>query len=336
MLTSTSSAAIASVLLRATASKAAQSNVRPGNPESPEAWMAPPGDAYENARTQLAKEADAAAKLVTPEVRAAYVRDGVAVVRGVVSKPWLEALKEGCELAQDEAGPFSEYLHKPTDTGIFFTDLELARRLPVFSAFALHGPCAAVAGSVMESSSVRYLYDQLFVKEPGVSTLTPWHQDGGYWRVKGPKICSVFCPMDPVIEDQGLAFVVGSQRWRLHNPQHFADGTAYTGTSLPPMPDINEMIRLGKEALVRFDLSPGDVLVFAATTVHGGPGNWGRALSTRWIGDDARFWDRPGEGAVPTGDIGLREGELLAKGGGRFPEAWRCKEQGEQGAGFSA
>ena len=116
---------------------------------------------------------------------------------------------------------------------------------------------------------MRYLYDQLFIKEPGVTTRTPWHQDGGYWRVRGPKICSVFVPFDPVEKDESLAFVVGSQQWLLHNPQHFADGTPYTGTSLPPMPDIDEMVLQGKAQLQSFNLVPGDVLVFSSRTTHG-------------------------------------------------------------------
>ena len=45
-----------------------------------------PDDAYQKARLQLAKEADAAALLVTPDVREAYQRDCMAVVRGAVEK----------------------------------------------------------------------------------------------------------------------------------------------------------------------------------------------------------------------------------------------------------
>jgi hypothetical protein len=128
---------------------------------------------------QLQRQAYAAAKLVTPEIRETYERDGVVLVRGVISDKWLELLREACIEAQDEAGPYAEYLEKPTDEGIFFTDLELARRLPSFSAFSKYSPASAVAGAVMGSSNVSYLYDQLFVKEKGVSTNTPWHQDGG-------------------------------------------------------------------------------------------------------------------------------------------------------------
>lgn len=314
MLSTISAASIGAQLLSITGADAANNEDN--------SWMAPTSLSFQKAQAQLRREADQAAKLVTPEIRREYMRDGVTVVRNAVNRRWIEALREGCEEAQDNIGPFGEYLHKPTDDGIFFTDLELARRLPVFSAFSQYGPCGAVAGAVMGSSSVRYLYDQLFVKEAGVSTSTPWHQDGGYWRIKGKQVGSVFVPLDSVAMGEGLDFVVGSQQWSLHNPQHFADGTQYTGTSLPPMPSIDDMVKEGTVELKTFSLEPGDLLIFSAKTAHGGPGNWGRALSTRWTGDAATFWDRPGEGAVPTGDVGLQDGELLAHNSAAFPEVW--------------
>ena len=300
-------------------------------PTTTASWMADPGPIFARKIPQFVREAQRAADSVTAQQIAEFNAWGVTKVPNVVSQEWLDLLREGCELAQDEAGPYAEYLHQPSDTGIFFTDLELARRLPLFAAFSLHGPAAAVAGTLLQSHTIRYLYDQLFIKEAGVHTVTPWHQDNGYWRVRGTQVASVFCPLDPVSRDEGLRFVAGSHRWsQLYNPQHFADGTPYTGTQLPPMPDIDALVQ-GSAAttaatpalsLLTFDLQPGDVLVFSARTVHGGPGNWGRALSTRWVGDDARYWDRPGEGAVPTGNVHLRDGDLLAHNQLAFPTSW--------------
>ncbi|KAJ8611741.1 hypothetical protein CTAYLR_009515 [Chrysophaeum taylorii] len=255
-----------------------------------------------------------------------YARDGVTVVRGVVAPFWIELLREGCEEAQDEASDLAQFIGAPTDASTFFTDLELARRLPSFAAFALHGPCAAVASGITGSKSVRYLYDQLFLKPEGVSVPTPWHQDGGYWCAAGQDLCSVFVPLDVVKARECLAFLPGTHRWPLHNPSHFADGTPYMGTTLPPLPDIDAIID-DKNPPLQFDLQPGDVLVFSSRTVHGGRGNWGRALSTRWAGDDVRFWPRPGEGAVPTGNLHLNNGDPLAKNPDAFPLAWSTNDK---------
>lgn len=265
----------------------------------------------------------AAVSLVTGDNIKEYQRNGVTKISNVITPDWIDLLRAGCEIAQDEAGPNAEYLNQPTDEGIFFTDLELARRLPIFAAFSLYSPVAAVAGTLMGSRTTRYLYDQLFVKEKGVSINTPWHQDGGYWRVKGEQLTSVFVPLDNVDPQDGLQFVAGSHSWSLHNPQHFADGTQYTGTSLPAMPDISQLHDERKLQLLNFSLEPGDVLVFSAKTVHGGPGNWGRALSTRWVGDDGQFWDRPGEGAIPSANPHLRDGQAISANPRMFPAAWQ-------------
>jgi ectoine hydroxylase-related dioxygenase (phytanoyl-CoA dioxygenase family) len=286
-------------------------------------WMADANIGYSKHDIDLLRDqAVQAAACVTKTNMDEYEQLGVTKVSKVISQEWINLLREGCDLAQDEAGPYAEYLNKPTDEGIFFTDLELARRLPLFAAFSLYSPVAAIAGTLMGSHTVRYLYDQLFVKEKGVSTATPWHQDGGYWRVKGEQLGSVFVPLDTVDSENGLQFVARSQKWSLYNPQHFADGTQYRGTSLPTMPDIHQLNEDSEVELLNFGLEPGDVLVFSAKTVHGGPGNWGRALSTRWVGEDGRFWDRPGEGAVPTVDVKLHEGQLLSANPKAFPATW--------------
>lgn len=274
-------------------------------------------------QAHFAAEARQAAALAE-KVAADYSRDGVAVVRGAVSPAWVDLLRGACEAAQDDPGPGGQYLGPATDAGTFFTDLEMARRIPAFAAFALHGPCAAIAGTVTGAAEVRYLYDQLFIKETGVSLPTPWHQDGGYWRARGDDLASVFVPLDPVPSHECLAFMAGTHTWPLHNPAHFADGTSYTGTGLPELPDVEGMAARGLLTALRFDLRPGDALVFSAATVHGGRGNWGRALSTRWAGNRSRFWPRPGEGAVPTGDLGLGDGAPLRRNSRAFPLAWRA------------
>jgi hypothetical protein len=105
--------------------------------------LAPTDKAFDKARLQQPSEkANQVAMWVTPEMRQEYARDGVTVVRNAVSQEWIEALREGCQEAQDQVSPFGEYLQKPSDGGIFFTDLELARRLPIFSAFSQFGPGA--------------------------------------------------------------------------------------------------------------------------------------------------------------------------------------------------
>lgn len=284
-------------------------------------WLAQPGTEITRSRDKFVAEAENAYAMVTPEIRDTYARDGVVVVKNVISADWVALLQAACVTAQEKAGPFAERLHQPSDAGIYFTDLELARRLPDFAAFSLYGPCAAIAAAVMSSHSARFLYDQLFIKEAGVTTPTFWHQDQGYWKVYGKQVSSVFVPLDYVVPEDGLAFILGSHGWPLHNPQNFADGSPYSETGLPPMPDISAGLKKGGFEALRFELQPGDALVFSGSIVHGGSGNWGRALSTRWIGEDVRYHARPNV-MVPTGQVGLSEGEPFDRNSHAFPLVW--------------
>jgi ectoine hydroxylase-related dioxygenase (phytanoyl-CoA dioxygenase family) len=258
----------------------------------------------------------------TDAERAAYARDGVVALRGVMPQAWLDFLAEAIEHAMANPGPHAEEYAPPGGGGRFFGDLELAERLPAFRRFALESPAAQLAARVMGASRVHFFYDQLLVKEPGTAERTPWHQDQPYWAVSGAQVCSLWLPLDPVPAEIGVEYVAGSHRWPAYSPYHFADATPYQGTGLPSLPDI-EAARAAHRIL-SFDLEPGDCLVFQAMIVHGAPGNRGtrrrRALATRWAGDDARYCRRPGEVAIPTADPGLAHGARLDCA--RFPLVW--------------
>lgn len=118
-------------------------------------------------------EAAAAAKAVC-----AYNRDGVAVVRSVVSNYLLEALRRGCEEAQDEAGPSAQCLNAPADAGPFFNDLTLK-----WLANSIHLPRSRCTSRAQQLPAplgalrpfATFVLDQLFIKEAEVSVPTSWH-----------------------------------------------------------------------------------------------------------------------------------------------------------------
>ncbi len=261
-------------------------------------------------------------RTISVEERETYDRDGVACLRGIFPAQWLEFLTDAVDEAMASPGPHAEEYEASDGSGRFFGDLELAERLPAFRRFALESPAAGIAGRVMNATRVNFFYDQLLVKEPGTSARTPWHQDQPYWAVSGRQVCSVWLPIDPVPQEVAVEYVCGSHRWPEYSPYHFADGSAYAGTGLPALPDIEA--ERAKHRIVAFEMQPGDCMVFQAMVVHGAPGNSGsrrrRALATRWTGDDARYCVRPGEVALPTADPGLAHGARMDCA--RFPLVW--------------
>jgi ectoine hydroxylase-related dioxygenase (phytanoyl-CoA dioxygenase family) len=254
-----------------------------------------------------------------------YERDGIVCLRKVFPLEWLSFLDGAIERVMASPSPYAEEYTPKEKRGRFFGDLEMALRIPEFRRFVNGSPAAEIAGRIMRSSRVNFFYDQLLVKEPGTEEPTPWHQDQPYWAVRGRQVCSVWLPLDPVTEDVSPEFICGSQRWSEFSPYHFADNTPYQETGLPLLPDIEaERCRY---QILRYAMDPGDCLVFQAMIVHGSPGNRSerrrRALSTRWTGDDAVYYRRRGEVAIPTADPGLKDGDKLDSD--RFPVIWRLK-----------
>ena len=62
----------------------------------------------------------------------------------------------------------------------------------------LRSGVGTLAAKAMGSTSAHIFYDQLFVKEPGTTAPTPWHNDTSYWHVEGKQICSVWVALDEV------------------------------------------------------------------------------------------------------------------------------------------
>ena len=243
-----------------------------------------------------------------------YRRTGVALVRSVLPSEWIERLAQATDAALATSSEDAEIYEGTREQPLSYGELQVWKRVDAFREAVHEGTLARIAAECMGSASARFYYDQLLVKEPGSVRRTPWHQDIPYWKVSGHQICSLWLALDRIPGSAALEFVAGSHHWGEHNPQHFADASPYAGTGLAALPDI-ENNRAAHDILA-FDLEPGDALIFHAAIVHGappaGPGGRRRAWSTRWLGDDAVFADKPGERAFPAEEEGLVHGQPYA------------------------
>jgi len=262
---------------------------------------------------------------------AAYESDGVVCLRGLFDRGWIQRLRVALERNMKQPGPWHRSITKPGQPGNFYYDSMMWRFDPEFRAFAEQSPAAEIAGCVMGATSVRFFYDQLFVKEPGTLDPMPWHHDLPYWPFRGKQVCSIWLAIEDVTATgSGVEFVAGSHTWgKWYRPElPYDDNRKYQGLELEPCPDFG--LRRGEAGLrfLTWDMQAGDCLVFSALTVHGSGGNTAMthrraALSTRWLGDDAVWDPRPATATYyyePDG-VGLKAGERA--GGRHFPELWR-------------
>ena len=75
-----------------------------------------------------------------------------------------------------------------------------------------------------------------------------------------------------------------------------------------------------------WEMQPGDAVAFAFRTLHGAPANTTRnrrrAISFRWVGDDARFARRKGKTSPPFPHLSFEDGAPFE--GPDFPVVWEA------------
>ncbi|MEM8699129.1 MAG: phytanoyl-CoA dioxygenase family protein [Pseudomonadota bacterium] len=249
--------------------------------------------------------------MVGAEDVAAFQRDGAVMLRGAMAE-WVDVIRSGIARNMAEPGPYAS--ENAVTQGRFFDDYCNWQRIPEFEAVIRDSPASRIAAEVMQSPHAQFFHDHVLVKEAGTPKPTPWHADSPYYFVEGSQTVSFWIPVDPV-DDASLRFIAGSHRWeKMVRPVSWADDSDFydDGSWLPvPDPDADP----GALSVLEWAMQPGDVVLFDFRTVHGARGNLGRArrraLSLRFVGENARFTSRPGRTSPPFPGHGMRPGERL-------------------------
>jgi ectoine hydroxylase-related dioxygenase (phytanoyl-CoA dioxygenase family) len=259
---------------------------------------------------------------VTQEQIAEFARDGAVLIKGLFADH-VDTLRKGVERNMAEPGPYAAENLLPGEGGRFFDDYCNWTRIPEFEKVIRHSDAARVAGELMRSDSVQIFHDHVLVKEPGTSKPTPWHQDGPYYFVEGEQTISFWSPLDPVT-DATLRLVAGSHKWPkpvlptrwLKEDAFFPDEGAYIPV---PDPDAEGL------TVLEWTMEPGDAVAFDYRTLHGARGNTStsrrRAFSVRFLGDDARYVERPGRTSPPFPGHDMVPGQRLREDW--FPVVWQ-------------
>ena len=247
-------------------------------------------------------------------VQELYARDGVVLLKNILSKDWLETLRGAVDAEVQKGERYFAYKNMREQPGSF-------------QDYCLTSDIGQRVAEVTGSPWTSVMFDQLFVKEPGTATQTGWHTDQPYWPVKGP-IMTMWIALDPVDPDNGaLEFVRGSHAWganyRPFKTDQLGAFSHYLEKDNPDyidMPDFEADRE--KYDIFHFEaMEPGDALAFDGMSVHSAMGN--RTSTRRRRGYAIRF---AVEGAIydPRDEVTewLHDESLEAGGpfkGGRFP-----------------
>ena len=259
--------------------------------------------------------------MMTEDQIEAFRRDGVVVVRGVF-KDWVDVMAQGVARNMAEPGEYAS--ENAVSAGRFFDDYCNWPRIPEFERMVRESPAAELAATAMKSTTAQFFHDHVLVKEPGTPKPTPWHQDSPYYFVEGRQTVSQWIPLDPVRE-ASLRFIAGSHLWdKMVRPVSWADDSDFYDAKQEwtPVPDPDA--DPDKTRVLEWAMEPGDVVLFDYRTAHGARGNMSgirrRALSLRWVGDDARYVERPGRTSPPFPGHGMVTGQKLREDW--FPVVW--------------
>lgn len=246
----------------------------------------------------------------------AFQRDGVICLRGIFTD-WVEQLREGIQINRDNPGPYFAENVSGSEQGSFWDDYCNWQRIEPFRDFITRSPAARIAAEIMQSRRAQFFHDHVLVKEAHTSKPTPWHQDSPYYFVSGEQTVSYWLPLDPVAENESLRFIAGSHRWdKPLLPVKWKDDSAFYPTDRDqyielPDPDADN----SELQTLQWAMQPGDAVLFDFRTVHGAranlTGNQRRAFSMRWLGDDARYLERPGRTSPPFPGHNMTTGQRL-------------------------
>ena len=256
------------------------------------------------------------ARHVDPATVEGFQRDGAVMLRSAIDTEWLGLLADGVEYNRTHPSAWSHWYTDPNEAVGFWSDYVTWPDVEPYRRVVFESGLAQIAGQLMQSQTVRFFHEHVLVKEPGATEPTPWHHDDPYYGIDGMQNVSMWIALDPVPASSGLQFIAGSHRWgRRFVPRRFIDQSPYGAADdrFELLPDGDELV--GDHLVLGWDVEPGDVLAFHYRTLHGAPGNSlptrRRAVSLRWLGDDARFGERPWTTSPPYEPNGLVVGEPL-------------------------
>ncbi len=239
---------------------------------------------------------------VTPQEGSAYTRDGHVVLRGVATAAEVAAVDPAIRAAvaanNVEDRPLAE---RDLYGRAFLQTMNLWEVDETVAAF-VHSPrFAGIAARLLGVERVRLYHDQALFKEPG-GGITPWHQDAGYWPLRGERCVTMWLPLQDVDPPMGTL--------------QFASGTNAAGALSDVVISQDSEDHFGGQVVggilaERFPVTGPATLEVGDASFHGG---WTlhRALANStdrmravmtviWYADGERVVDRPGRHAA--GDL---------------------------------
>jgi len=252
-----------------------------------------------------------------------YQRDGVVLLRNVLTQSVIAELSDALAQNMQSPGPWANEYAANSQQGRFFDDYVNWSRFDAYKACALSGVLPQIALVLMQKTSGRFFHEHVLVKESGNNQVTPWHNDEPYYGIDSINNVSLWVPLDPIPEQIALRAITGSHKWgKKFIPRRFVDQSSYVANAndYEPLPDPIQLD--AADNIESFAAMPGDLVAFHFRTLHSAPSttdyaNRRRVVSFRYVDSDAVWSTRPWKTSPPLEPNDLKPGDLLTDD--RFP-----------------
>jgi ectoine hydroxylase-related dioxygenase (phytanoyl-CoA dioxygenase family) len=135
---------------------------------------------------------------LAPSIVETYRRDGVVVLKNLVTPQVIDDLARGVESNMAAPGPWANEYTPQGSSGRFFDDYVNWKRFDDFARHATQGPIPQAARELMGSQVARLFHEHVLVKEAETKEVTPWHHDDPYYGIDGMDNVSIWIPLDPI------------------------------------------------------------------------------------------------------------------------------------------
>ena len=120
-----------------------------------------------------------------------YNKNGVVVLRNVISRKWINNLKRGLKKNFQNPSKYKCVYERNNKKELFYDDYCNWNKIDEYKNFIFQSNIGKIAKELMQSNKVNVFHEHVLVKEIGSKKRTPWHQDQSYYCVNG-KITVVF------------------------------------------------------------------------------------------------------------------------------------------------
>ena len=150
---------------------------------------------------------------LSEESIAEFRRDGCTVVRGLCSKEEMASVRSRiAEAVADRSKGVAALSERSSTYARAFLQVEnIWETVDSVRDFTLSPRFAEVAARLVGVPGIRLYHDQALFKEPG-GGVTPWHQDQGYWPLRGWGPVTMWMPLVDLTAEMGgsMSFARGS------------------------------------------------------------------------------------------------------------------------------